>query len=161
MKTGLTSFLSCEKEYARREQNEKRTWSLSHSTNYTDTLILPAPDCRRDSPLAPERRGTIAERQYTMIAGAPYEYTSDAVIATVQADRAGIQPENRAAFRARFFAKGHPCLRCSPPVKTHGWAIHHDAEGRIALIDPTGDRFAALVADPDIAKIHGMRSARR
>jgi len=73
-----------------------------------------------------------------------------------------------AAHRARggdksredFFAKPQACLRASPLVKQYGWGVHHDGEGRIALLGMESAEYRQLLDDPAIAKTPGMRRAR-
>ncbi|GGL74909.1 DUF6157 family protein [Wenxinia marina] len=131
-----------------------------HTTNYRNTLITVSADTRARRASVPNRPGTVAERQYRMIAAAPYALTSDDVIATVEADRKDIAEAERAAFRADYFATGRACLRTSPLVKSYGWGIHHDAEGRVALVARDSADYARLEADPAVAKVPGMRSSR-
>jgi hypothetical protein len=38
--------------------------------------------------------------------------------------------------------------------------LHHDTDSRVALINVASARFAALMADDSIGKIHGMRNKR-
>lgn len=95
-----------------------------------------------------------------MIAGAPYAHTSDDVIFTVHADRAGIPEDERAAARAEFFSRGQACLRASPLVKTHGWGVHSDGQGRVALVAVESPQYAAMASDTRLAKVEGMRSSR-
>ena len=45
-------------------------------------------------------------------------------------------------------------------VKTLGWALHQDAEGGVALIDPAGEFFEMLRASDSITKRFGLRSKR-
>jgi len=39
-----------------------------------------------------------------------------------------------------------------------GWALHHDSESRVALVDLASARNAALMADENIRIIHGMHN---
>ncbi len=130
------------------------------TTNYTDMLILVSPDTRAETARIPERPGTIAVMQFEMIAGAPYRYTSDDVIFTVHAERAGIPPEQRDEARAAFFSRGQACLRTSPLVRGYGWGIHSDRQGRVTLVARESPEYAAMAASPDVAKVAGMRSKR-
>lgn len=92
-----------------------------HTTNYTDTLILPAPDTRAESATAPPSgKGTVAELQYERLADTDYTWTSDDLLFDVHCARKGIPESDRAAERERFFGKGQPCLRTSPLAKTYG-----------------------------------------
>ena len=59
-----------------------------------------------------------------------------------------------------FFSRGQACLRSSPLVKTLGWALHQDAVGRVALIDPAVEFFEMLMASDSITKRFGLRSKR-
>ena len=131
-----------------------------HTTNYYDTLILPSPDSTATNILAPAKPGTIADMQYVRLMDAPYSLTSDDLLFGIHADRKGIDEEDRGPARMEFFSKGQACLRSSPLVKTLGWALHHDAKGRVALIDPAGESFEILMARDDIAKRPGLRSKR-
>jgi len=54
----------------------------------------------------------------------------------------------------------HACLRASPLVKTYGWGIHHDSEGKVALVGRQTDEYKKLVQDRDVEKVAGMRSRR-
>lgn len=132
----------------------------AHSTNYADTLILVSPDTRATAGRTPDKPGTVAAMQFAMISGAPYAHTSDDVIFTVHADRAGIPADERAAAREAFFSRGQACLRASPLVRSHGWGVHSDAEGRVALLAMDSPEYAAMLEVPRIDKVAGMRSAR-
>jgi hypothetical protein len=131
-----------------------------HTTNYTDTLILPSPDCRAEVSLAPGKPGSIATLQHQFLLEAPYRLTSDDLLVAVTASRRGLDKDDHAALRAELFAKGQPCLRASPLVKSLGWAIHHDSAGKVSLVAQHSPRMAALLADPAVAKTPGMRSAK-
>ena len=130
-----------------------------HSTNYANTLICPAEDCKAVAKV-PEKAGSVAELQFGLVAGNPYRLTSDDVLSTVAAKRKNVSKEDFASFRAAYFSKGQPCFRASPLTKTHGWAIHSDENGCVALIAPDGEQFAALQADSSVKKINAMRSKR-
>ena len=130
-----------------------------HSTNYSNVLIVPAEDCQVVSKI-PEKAGSVAALQYEMLAGKPYELTSDDVLSTVAARRKGIGPEDLASFRQHYFSKGQPCFRASPLTKNHGWAVHSDKNGFIALLAPGGAEFAELQEDENVRKINAMRSKR-
>ena len=131
-----------------------------HTTHYTDTLILPAPDTRAEAATAPPTgKGSVAELQYERLSREDYAWTSDDLIFEVHCLRKDIPETGRAAERERFFAKGQPCLRTSPLAKTYGWALHFDSQGRIALPMGSG-RVAELEADPAVTVRHAMKSSR-
>lgn len=132
-----------------------------HSTNYTDTLILPAPDTTARAAAAPPTgKGSIAELQYERLSDEEYTWTSDDLLFDVHCQRKGISVAGRAAERERFFSKGQPCLRTSPLAKTYGWALHFDSNGRIALLPMDSDRVSELQADPAVIVRPAMKSSR-
>ena len=125
-----------------------------HSTNYSDTLITVSGDCPVAVATPPGKPGTVAERQFGLLSSAPYAMTSDELLLAVENDRKGPVAADA------FFARSQACLRASPLVKRHGYGLHHDAEGRVALVAMEGADYARLLADPMIAKRPGMRNAR-
>lgn len=135
-----------------------------HTTNYRNTFI----EIAEDSPtgaaeIPPQREGkppTIANLHFELVADAPYRHTSDDVIFATHATRKDIPDADRAAARDQFFSKGQACLRTSPLAKRYGWGIHHDAEGRVALVPAGSEEYDRLANDPDIAHVKAMRSKR-
>ena len=85
---------------------------------------------------------------------------ADEVIFTVHADRAGIPDADRATERETFFSRGQACLRTSPLAKRFGCGIHHDAQGRVALVPAGLDEYRRLAEDPEVRKVNAMRSKR-
>ncbi|MEP7159479.1 MAG: DUF6157 family protein [Dermatophilaceae bacterium] len=133
-----------------------------HTTDYANTLITVAPDTRATRGIAPPSgKRTVAQRQYALLVAHDYELTSDDVLFAVHCDRLGIEMDAGDEARSAFFARGQPCLRTSPLVKTYGWGIHSDAAGRIALVGMESERYAAFVADDATVKTAGMRIGRR
>ncbi|WP_217181138.1 DUF6157 family protein [Streptomyces sp. AC495_CC817] len=133
----------------------------AHTTNYVATFIEVAEDCpveHASEPPATEKP-TIAALHYRLIAEQPYARTSDDVIFETHALRTGV-PLDDAEAREAFFSKGQPCLRSSPLGKRYGWGIHHDAEGRVALVPRESEEYALLAADPALAHTRAMRSRR-
>lgn len=134
-----------------------------HTTNYHNTFI----EIADDSPTAtaeipPERASgpTVARLQFEMLADHPYRYTSDDLIFTVHADRKSIPESDRETERERFFSKGQACLRSSPLAKRYGWGIHHDDQGRVALVPAGSEEYERLVGDPSVTRLKAMRSKR-
>ncbi len=130
-----------------------------YSTNHSNTLICPAEDCRAVAKV-PDKPESVAALQYELLVESPYEMTSDDVLSTVAAKRKGIDPEGIDSFRAEYFSKGQPCFRASPLTKAHGWAIHSDKDGYIALLSPNGPQFSELRQDEKVQKVNAMRSKR-
>ncbi|MCB9994684.1 MAG: hypothetical protein H6873_13660 [Hyphomicrobiaceae bacterium] len=136
-----------------------KTEDGGHTTNYSNTLIEISPDCGALSARVPTKPGTVATMQYEMISQAPYAHTSDDVIFAVHAARAGIAPTEEA--RTEFYSRGQACLRSSLLVKSYGFGVHHDKEGRVAIFGVETPQYQDLVADPGVTKVPGMRSKRR
>ena len=134
---------------------------MAHTTNYVDTFIEVAEDCPADHATEPPvaEKPSIAATHYRLIAEQPYARTSDDVIFETYALRNGVAVDDAAA-REAFFSKGQPCLRSSPLGKRYGWGLHHDAEGRVALVPRESEQYAALAADPEVAHTRAMRSKR-
>ncbi|MFF7292958.1 DUF6157 family protein [Microbacterium sp. NPDC008134] len=134
---------------------------MAHTTNYFDTFIEVAEDCptehAQEPPIA--ESPSIAALHYRLIAEQPYSRTSDDVIFETYALRAGVAVDD-ALERALFFSMGRPCLRSSPLGKRYGWGLHHDDQGRVALVARESDEYALRAADPDIAHTRAMRSKR-
>lgn len=132
-----------------------------HTTDYTDTLILPAPDTEAEAAAAPPAgKRSVAELQYERLSGGEYTWTSDDLIFDVHCERKATPDAERPAEREKFFAKGQPCLRTSPLAKTYGWALHFDAAGRIALLPMNSERVVELKADPEVTVKTAMKSSR-
>lgn len=127
---------------------------MPYSTNYRSTLITVAEDCPVVEATPPDRAGSVARLQYEMLRDAPYSLTSDDLLLAVDTARFGD------IDAAEWAAKPRACLRASPLVKRHGFGLHHDAHGRIALVPLGSETYARLLADPDVRKRPGMRSRR-
>lgn len=130
--------------------------------NYTDAFIEVSPDTRATAPLEPPVRSSpsVARRQYELLSAEPYRWTSEDVIFTVHAERAGIPGDDREAARQAYFAVGRACLRTSPLVRTYGWGLHADAEARLALVALGSPEYSRLAADLGLEHLRGMRSSR-
>lgn len=132
-----------------------------HSTNYTDTLILPSEDSKAAFSMPPSKQGTIGAVQFDMLLASPYAMTGDDLLIAVLATRKDIPRDEWGDLRAEIFSKGQPCTRLSPLVKTFGWALHHDSDSKMALIDVGTKAYTALMDDDKTTKINGMRNKRR
>ncbi|WP_206431450.1 DUF6157 family protein [Sphingomonas koreensis] len=125
------------------------------TTNYRDTLITASPDTPVTVGTIPEKPETVAGAQHALLAGKPYAMTSDDLLHAAHLARGGDND------RDTFFAKPQACLRASPLVKQFGWGVHHDGEGRIALVGMESEDYARLLADPAVKKAPGMRRSRQ
>ena len=124
-----------------------------HTTNYQNTLITPSPDCPVPSGTVPQKQGSVAAVQHALLA-TPYALTSDDLLWEAHRARGGDKS------RDAFFAKPQACLRASPLVKQFGWGLHHDGEGRVALVSPDSPEYRRLMEDESVRKAPGMRSKR-
>ena len=133
------------------------------STNYTGTFIQVADDCPAETAEQPPAGGkapTVAALQHQLISARPYELTSDDVLFEVYAVRRSVSADERPAAREAFFSKDQACLRSSPLGKRYGWGIHHDTQGRIALVPRGSEEYRRLSTDPAVKQLKAMRSKR-
>ncbi|WP_221176583.1 DUF6157 family protein [Arthrobacter oryzae] len=75
-----------------------------------------------DAPAVPPTNAakpTVAALRFDLLAGHPYELTSDEILFAVHAIRAEIPKAAIDAERARFLAKDQACLRASPLGSLH------------------------------------------
>lgn len=134
-----------------------------HTANYTDTFIAVADDCparRAEVPPSKAASPSVAELQFKLLHGRPYELTSDDVLFTVHAQRQGIPKGEWKEARAVFFSKGQPCMRASPLTKRYGFGVHCDAHGRIALVPLGSPEYAGFLKDKVLKHTKAMRARR-
>jgi hypothetical protein len=130
------------------------------TTNYHDGFITVAPDSLATQANRDPRSGTVAARQLELLLGSRYSFTSDELLFAVHAERNAISAGQIDGERSQFEAKPKACLRASPLVKTHGWGLHHDTQGRVAAIALEDPAYARFAADPYLKVVAGMRSRR-
>lgn len=141
------------------------------TTNYHDTFISVAEDCRATIGTVPPEgaRPSVARLTWEILTEVPpYSLTSDDVLFAVHAERQQIPEAEQPAAREAFLARPQACLRASPLTKTYGWGLHFDAEGRIGLYGVESDEYRDLVR-PEATTVDGqpltqrraMRSRRR
>lgn len=99
-------------------------------------------------------------KQVVLHVSASYAYTSDDVIFQIYAEKNNIGKGEWDTARQKFFSKGQPCLRTSPLVKSYGFGIHYDSDGKIALYGMEDGKYQEFVSDLKIKKIKGMKLAR-
>lgn len=133
------------------------------TTNYRSTFIAVAPDCPAAVAEEPPSgaQPTVASLQYELLRDRPYELTSDDLLFEVHMVRSGLDASARNAERQRFFGRDQPCLRASPLPKRYGWGIHHDTEGRVALVGLGSAEYAILADRNDLTQKTAMRTSRR
>jgi hypothetical protein len=133
------------------------------SVNYYDTLIEVADDCPATEAQVPQAKGsnrTKATVEYELLAKHPYEYTEEDIAFEVFATFRDIPKAIWPTERKKFLSKGHPHLRVSALAKRHGWGIHNNSEGKIALVAVESPEYEQLLNDPRTTKIRAFRSKR-
>ena len=138
---------------------------MSSDMNYYDTFILAADDCPAmvgERPAPRNGKATVATIQYGMLAGRPYELTQEDVLYGTWRQQHPEGPGEDADLRERFFAIPRACLRASPLGKRHGWGLHFDAEGRVALHGRDSELYRAAETGelPGVTVTRAMRSKR-
>lgn len=113
--------------------------------SYHETLIAAADDSPAEHSTVPRGRGarkTVAEVQYEMLAGHPFECTHEHVLLDSwlqRQDLGDLSDDETAEVRREFFAKPQPCLRPSPLPKKYGWGLIFGAEADDKLaLTPVG-----------------------
>lgn len=131
-----------------------------HSTNYSDTFISIAEDCKVTQAEVPpdKEEKTIARMQFEMINNHPYQYSSDDVVFACYTAKNKIPETQWDAERKLFFSKGQPCLRSSALGKRYGWGIHHNAEGKIALYAVETPGYKKWANSKKVTNVAAMRS---
>lgn len=137
---------------------------MKHTTNYHNTFIEVAEDCKADKGEMPPQRGekkTVANLQFDMLYDNPYQYTSDDVLFGVFAIRKGFEVGEMDEQREQYFSKGQPCFRASSLTKSYGWGVHSNEEGKIAIYGVETPEYQQYVADDSIKKVKAMRSRKK
>lgn len=135
-----------------------------HTTNYFDTFIEVAEDYSESTSRLPVKKGdkkTVALKQYELVAANPYRYTSDDVLFQVFADKNEIDKSEYESVRAAFFSKGQPCFRASPLTKSHGFGLHSNQQGKIALYPVESETYQTFLNDATVRKVKAMRTSRK
>jgi hypothetical protein len=100
---------------------------------------------------------SVAAGQFAILAGRPpYSRTSDDLLFAAEKQRTGRAGTD--GERAAFFTKPQPCLRASPLTKRYGWGIHHDEQGRIALVARGSSDYQRLSSGEDLKVVPAMRN---
>ncbi|UYQ92656.1 DUF6157 family protein [Chitinophaga horti] len=134
-----------------------------HTTNYQNTFITVADDCRATQGEVPPVKGddkTIANLQFDLLYDHPYKYTSDDIVFHCYAAKNKIPKAEQPAAREQFFSKGQPCLRTSPLSKRYGFGTHHNEEGKVALYAMESPEYAKLMKDKGLKVIKAIKSSR-
>ncbi len=134
-----------------------------HTTNYYNTFIEVAEDCKLSNseiPAVKNSNAGIAVLQHNILNTHPYTYTSDEVLLHVYMTRNNLAPEETKKAREHLFSKGQACLRASPLCKRYGWGLHYNTEGKIKLVALGTDEYLQLINNKTVKKIKAMRSSK-
>lgn len=128
---------------------------------YYNTFIEVAEDCPVTVSEIPPTKGekkTKANLEYELIAGQPYHHTGEDIAFLVHAMYNEIPKGQWGAERVKFFSKGQPCLRASALGKRYGWGIHHDENGKIALVPMESKEYKKFISTSAIKRLKAMRT---
>lgn len=134
-----------------------------HTTNYTNTFICVAEDCKKTASEIPllkiDKPKSIARMQFEMITDNPFQLTSDDIIFQIHCERKGITPTDKE--RELFFSKGQPCFRSSPLAKSYGWGFHFDEQSKVGLVAMDEDTYDKLTDSQELTIVKAMRTSRK
>lgn len=130
------------------------------TTDYFSTFITASPDSTAIQGVPPAKPETIAGLQYALLSQHPYSRTSDELLFEIHCRRSGIDCAVKGAARDAFLAKSKACLQASPLVKQHGWGLHFDKDGKVALYGVESAEYRHFLQGKDVKVIPGMRSSR-
>jgi len=134
-----------------------------HTTNYTNTFISVAEDCKKTEseipPLKLDKPKSIARMQFEIITDNPFQLTSDDIIFQIHCKRKGIDPTDNE--RESFFSKGQPCFRSSPLAKTYGWGFQYDEQSKVSLVAMDDEKYERISNSQELVVIKAMRSSRK
>jgi hypothetical protein len=123
---------------------------MKHTTNYFNTFIEIAEDCKADKGEMPPLKGdkkSVANLQFDMLYENPYKYTSDDVLFGAFAIRKEFDKREIDEQREHYFSKGQPCFRASPLTKIYGWGIHSNEEGKIAMYGVETEEYQKYLSE--------------
>jgi Family of unknown function (DUF6157) len=146
------------------QTNDTMSTEKVHTTNYQNTFIEVAEDTKVSQGTPPLARGeqkTLAQWQYELLVANPYKFTSDDVFFMVYAHRNDLVAPEYDQARKTFFSKGQPCFRSSPLTKTHGFGVHANEEGRVAIFGMETEPYQRLLEDPGVKKVKAMRNSKK
>ena len=134
-----------------------------HTTNYFDTFIEVANDCKVLAGQIPEVKNdkkTIASMQFDLLSKHPYKYTSDDILFQVYFDRNNLTKNEYKNAKQQFFSKGQPCFRASPLTKQLGWGVHCDKNGKVALYGIETEKYQHFIENLKIKKVKAMQTSK-
>lgn len=139
---------------------------MSTDLNYYDTFIEVARDCPAGTGVEPKAgaRLSVARAQFEMVAPEPYRWTQEDVLVETSGALRGrddLDADERARLRSEWLSRPQACMRASPLPKTHGWGLHMDGEGRVAMYAVGSPDYERLRTDDSLTHLVAMASRRR
>lgn len=133
-----------------------------HTTNYKNNFIAVSEDIPVEKSEIPavKRNKTLANIQYEMIAGKPYQYTSDEVLFECYTQKNDISESDKKSARENFFSKGQPCLRSSALAKRYGFGFHFNDESKVAIYPMESAEYQNFLDDENVTQTKAMRNKR-
>lgn len=127
---------------------------------YRNTLIAVADDCPVMSSQTPAK-ASVAEFQFTLLHGHPYQYTQDDVLfRTHYRQESGDWDTLKRERWQEFFEQPRACLRPSPLPKKHGWGFHFNEDGKVALLAVESPEYGQFQNDSGVKVVKAMRTKR-
>lgn len=139
---------------------------MSKDLNYYDTFIEVARDCPAATGVEPKvgAKLSVARAQFELLVSEPYRWTQEDVLAETSGSLRGrddLDADERARLRSEWLSRPQACMRASPLPKTHGWALHMDGEGRVAMYAVGSPYYERLRSDDSLTHLVAMASRRR
>lgn len=131
-----------------------------HTTNYKNNFISVAEDIAVEKSEIPpvKRNKTLANIQYEMIAGKPYQFTSDEVLLECYMQKNDIPESEKKSTRETFFSKGQPCLRSSALAKRYGFGFHFNEDSKVAIYPMESAEYENFKCDESVEQTKAMRN---
>ncbi|WP_409271164.1 DUF6157 family protein [Neobacillus sp. SCS-31] len=132
--------------------------------SYRNTFITVSEDCKATEAMEPSvknNKQTVASIEYHLIKNNPYRFTQDDVQFETHIKRNHSGSTELDGLREQFFAKPKACFRASPLVKTYGWGIHYDNDGKVAIYGIDSPEYKDFLHSDSVKVIKGIRSKRQ
>ncbi len=105
---------------------------MLHTTNYFNTFIEVAEDCKNKVSVEPplKEKKSMVRMQYELLKEQPYHFTSDDLLFELYVIKKwDYKMRIEKIEREKLFAKGQACMRSSSLSKTYGFGIHFNDVG--------------------------------
>jgi hypothetical protein len=126
------------------------------NTNYNNTFIAVAEDCKKSTGTIPPKKTppTVAQLTYDIISQNPYKYTSNEILLEIHRQR------NEGATLQDYSRNRQACFRCSPLSKTYGWGFHFDTHWKVAIYCLASQQYQQFLNDSGVKQKTAFSSKR-